>query len=82
MKLRHPVAQTIEQHHADDGMIAVEGVAGAAKVVITPVRFQQVVSFVVDAAVGDGRSVFVAFGCVIEYDIKPDFDAMGMTLLD
>ena len=47
-----------------------------------PVRRQQIIGAVVDAAEGDHRAVFIALGGVIEYDIQNDLDPVPVELPD
>ena len=77
-----PVAETIDDHAADDGMIGVKRVAAAAVVgVLGAASFEDVVGRVVDAAKGKGGTAVVALGGVIEDDVENDFNAGAMKCL-
>ena len=65
------------------GMIGVERVAAAGVVgVARPVRFEDVVGAVVQAAEAQRRPALVAFGGVIEHDVENDLDARPVQRLD
>src|SRR5512138_253838 len=70
------MAQTIEDHAADDGMIGVKRIAGAAIVRITrAVMFEDVVGAVVQSTEAERRAVVIAFRTMVEDDIKNDLDS-------
>ena len=73
--LRHPEAQAVENQFADDGMVAIDGVAAAGEVEVIAVRPEHVIKLIVQAAKGIGSAAVVAFAGVVEDDIENDFDA-------
>src|SRR5262249_56078779 len=70
----HPVAEAVDDHAANDRMIRVERIPGAAVVRVPgPVAFEDVVRPVVDAAEAQRRPALIAFGRVIEDDVVYHF---------
>ena len=70
------MAQTIEDHPADNGMIGVKRVAGAAVVRIArAVIFQDVVGAVVQSTEAERRAVVIAFGSMVEDHVQNDLDS-------
>ena len=83
MHLLDPVAKTVHDHAADDRMIGVERVPGAAEIGIPgAVRFEDVVGAVVHSAKTQGRPAMVAFRGVIEHHVENDLDAGAVQRLD
>ena len=81
--LLDPVAEAVDDHPADDRMIGVERVAGAAVVgVARAVVFEDVVGRVVESAEAQRRPAVVAFGGVVEDDVENDLDAGPVQRLD
>ena len=77
--LADPVAETVQNHPADNRVIGVESVAGAAVVgVAGSVRLQDVIGFVFNSAEAQPRPVLVAFGGVVEHDVQNHFQAGAM----
>ncbi len=72
----HPVAQAVHDHLVDDGVVAVEGVAAAAEVIVPAVRGEQVVDVVVKALKGEEGPLFVALGGVVEHHVQIDLNAL------
>ena len=71
-----PVAETVHDHPADDGMIGVERVSRAAVIgVARAILFEDVVGAVVQTAETQRRPAVVAFGGVIEDNVENDLDA-------
>ncbi len=82
MVFRGPVAQRIEHHIPHDRVIAVQGVARPAEVVVITFGGQDVIGHVIDAPEGDHRPVFVALGGVVEDHVQHDLDPVLVQLLD
>ena len=78
----HPVPQAMEDHLADDRVIAVHRVAAAGVVLVGAVVVEHVVDAVLQALEAERRAVLVAFGRVIEHDVENHFDAGGVQLAD
>ncbi len=78
-----PVAETIEDHPPNDGMIGVERVPGAAVVrVARAILFKDVVRRVVQSAEAERRAAMVPFGRVVEHDVENDLQARSVQRLD
>ena len=69
-----PVAEAGHDEVADDGMVAVDGVADAGEVEVPAAIVEEVVEFVVEAAEGVGAAAIVAFTRVVEDDVENDFE--------
>src|SRR4030095_1791672 len=83
MHLFNPIADAIQDHPANDGMIGIERVSSAAVVGIArPVLFQDVVSVVVESTKTEGWPKVIAFRCVIEDNVKDYLDPRSMQSLD
>ena len=81
--LLDPVAETVDDHAADDGMVGVERVAAAAVVGIArAVLLEDVVRAVVQPAEAQRRPGVVAFRGVVEHDVENDLDAGAVQRLD
>ena len=78
----HPVAQAVQNHLPDDGVVAVHGVAAAGEVVILPVGGEQIVDVVVKALEGEEGAFFVALGGVVEHHVQIDLDAPAVASLN
>ena len=78
----HPVAQAVEDHLADDRVVAVHRVAAAGVVAVRAVVVEHVVDAVLEALEAERGAGFVAFGRVVEHDVENDFDAGGVQLAD
>ena len=75
----HPVAQAVEDHLADDRVVAVDRVAAAGVVaVVLAAVLQHVVDAVLQALEAERRAVLVAFGRVVEDDVEDHLDAGGV----
>jgi len=71
MHLFHPIADAIQNHPANDGMIGVEGVSSTAIIGIArAVFFQDVISVVVESTKTESWYRLVAFRCMIENNVK------------
>ncbi len=71
-----PVAEHLEDEFADQGVVAVEGVAAAGEVgVETPVLFKDVVDGIVYPAEGNRRPGLVALGGMVEDNVEDDLNA-------
>lgn len=78
-----PVAKTVHDHPANDGMIGVERVPSATVVCIArPVLFEDVVRAVVQATEAQGGPTLVAFRRMIEDHVENHFDAGPMQRFD
>ncbi len=78
-----PVAETVDDQAADDRMIGVERVAGAAVIgVARPIFLKDVVGAVVQPTETQRRPGVVAFRGVVEDDVENDLDARPMQRLD
>ena len=84
MHLLDPVMQAVDDHSADDGMVGIEGIAGAADSWRRdrPCVFQDVVGPVFQAPEAQGRTLFVAFGGVVEDHVQDDLDPGPVQGLD
>src|SRR4029077_17334086 len=81
--LFHPIANAIQNHPANDGMIGIESVSCPAVVgVARAVLFQDVVSVVIESTKTDCDSGVVAFRCMIENNVKDYLDSRSMQSLD
>ena len=79
MHLANPIAQAIDNHPPNNGMIGVESVATAGVVgVLRKVLFQYVIGGVVKTAETQSRPVVTAFGSVVENDVENHFYARAM----
>ena len=77
-----PVAQAVHNHLVDHGVVAVEGVAAAAEVVVPPVRGEQVVDVVVKALEGEEGPLLIALGGVVEHHVQIDLDPPAVAVPD
>ena len=78
-----PVAETIEDHPANDWMIGVKRISGAAVIGIPrAVRFENIIRAVVQAAEAQRRAVVAAFRSVVEDHIENDLDPGAMQRFD
>lgn len=82
VRFHHPIAQTIDDIVADDGMVTVERVAAAREVAKPARAVQQVVDRVIQTAEVEGAAAITALGGVVEHDIENDFDTNPMQLAD
>src|SRR6185436_108108 len=83
MHLFYPIAEAVHDHPPDDRMIAVEGVSSAAVIGVTrAIVFKNVIGTVVQAPKTQGRSVVVAFGSVVEYDVENDLYTRSVKRFD
>jgi len=71
----HPVAETVEDHLADDRMVAVERVSAAAVVLVVPAAIEHVVDPVLQPLEAQRRPFFVALGRVVEDHVEDHLDA-------
>mmetsp|Transcript_30026 Transcript_30026/g.84734 ORF Transcript_30026/g.84734 Transcript_30026/m.84734 type:complete len:269 (+) Transcript_30026:1814-2620(+) len=79
--LRHPEAQAVHNEAPHHRVVAVEGVAAAAVVVVLPLRRQHVVHPVVQPPEGDGGAHLVALRGVVEHHVQDDLHAAAVGLL-
>ena len=77
-----PVAQAVQDHLLDYGMIAVQRIPAPAEIIIVPVRGEHIVDIVVKTFEGKARAQLIALGGVVEYDIQDHFDPVVMELFD
>ena len=82
MVVVHPMAQAVEDHLADDRVVAVDRVAAAGEVFVRAVVVQHVIDVVFEALEAERGARFVAFGRVVEDDVENHFDAGGVQLAD
>src|ERR1035437_7511440 len=79
MIIVNPMPETMEDHLADDRMVAVERVAAAGGVGIRPSAvFEHVIDAIFKALETEGRAGFVSFGRMIKNHVENDFDAGPM----
>ena len=72
----HPVPQAMEDHLADDRVIAVDRVAAAGVVLVVAAAVaQHVVDAVLQPLEAERRAELVAFAGVVEDDVENHFDA-------
>ncbi len=75
MHLLHPVAETVDDQPADDGMVGVERVAAAGVVGVPRVLpFEHVVGAVAEPAETDRRAALIALRGVVEHDVEDDLE--------
>ena len=53
-------------------MVAIEGIAAAAEIIILSIRRQQIVNIIVEALEREKRPSLVAFGGVVEHYVQID----------
>ena len=83
MHLRNPVPQAIENHVADDDLIGVQRVPGAAVVgVLRAIAIEDVVHLVREAAEAQGGSRGIPLGRVVVDDVEDHLDAGAVQRLD
>src|SRR5262249_19326921 len=71
-----PVTEAVQDHPADDRVIGVQRVSGAAKICVArAIRIENVVSIVVETTQTQCRSLMVTFRSVIEHYVENDFDS-------
>src|SRR5262245_6830116 len=76
MHLQDPVAEADQDHAANDRMVGIEGIAGAAIVrVASPILVQDVINRIIESAEAYSGAVLVPFCGVIENNIQDNFDA-------
>ena len=72
----NPIAETMENHLADDRVVAVEGIAAAGVVAIGAAAvLQHVVDAILQALETERGAIFVPLGRVVEHDVENHFDA-------
>ena len=76
MVFRHPVAQTVHDKAADLRMVAVEGIAAAAEVVVVSSGRLCVIDIAVYPLEGEKRAVPVSLCRVVEDHIQDHFDPL------
>ena len=81
MIIDHPVAQTFHNHVAHVGVVAVQRIAAPAEVIIMTVWRKHVIGLIVDAAIRDVGSLFVAFGGVVKHHVENHLNTVLMQLL-
>src|SRR5712691_11074676 len=75
--------EAIQNQAADDRLIGVQGVPGAAIICVTRlIRVEDVVRRIFEPAETEGRTLVIAFGRMVEYHIEDDLDAGAMQRLD
>ena len=79
----YPVAEAMEDHLADDGMVSVERVAAAGVVaIVLAAVLQHVVDAVLQPLVAQRRALLVAFSRVVEDHVQDHLDAGGVQRAD
>jgi len=77
--LLDPVAKTVHDHSANDGMISIQRISCTAVVsVARAVLFENVIGAVIDSPEANGWTIVVAFGRVIEDDVENDLDSRAV----
>src|SRR5689334_4489248 len=83
MHLFDPIAQTIDDHSANDRMIRVQRISRATIVrIVRPVVLQNVISVVVDSTKTESRATIITFCGVIEDHIQNYLDPRSVQSLD
>ena len=82
MIFRSPVAETVENEVSPHRMVAIEGVATATEIEVVPIGSEEIISFVVEPSEGNNRAGGIAFGGVVEDDIKDDLNPGRVEFLD
>src|SRR4029077_8029578 len=83
MHLLDPITEAVHNHPADDRIVRIECVAGAAVIrVVGTILFENVIGSVAQTAKTEGWPVLVAFGGVIEDNIENEFDTRAMERLN
>ena len=77
-----PVPQAFQDHLAHDGVVAVQGIAAAAEIIVIPVGRQHIIDLIVEALETEGRTLFVALCGMVEHNVKDDLDAVVVEGLD
>ena len=77
-----PVAQAFQDQLADDGVVAVQGIAAAAEIIVIAARREHIVHLVVEALEAEGGPLLVALGSVIEHHVQDHFYAVVVEGLD
>ncbi len=77
-----PVAQAFQDQLADDGVVAVQGIAAAAEIIVIAIWRQHIVNFVVEALEAEGRPLFVTLRGVVEHHVQDYLDAIIVQGLD
>ena len=77
MHFCYPVAQTVDDETANHGMVTVDGVSTARKilVVLLVLVFQNIIDGIVKTAEIQGESMLVSFCGVVEYNVQNNFDS-------
>ena len=73
--VRDPVAQAGEHEVADDGVVAVNGVAAAGEIEVGAGGPEEVVELVIEAPEGIGSASVVPLAGVVEDDVENHLDA-------
>src|SRR4029077_9296546 len=77
--LPNPIAETVHDHPADNGIVAVEGVAGAGVLgVAGAVRLKDVIEIVRQSTKAQGWPVLLTLGGVVEHHVENDLDTPSM----
>ena len=82
MHLADPIAQAVRDQRRTTGWLALSVLPVAVVGVMGAVRFEDVVSLVLEAAKTQRRTGLAAFGGVVEHNIEDHFDAGAMQRLD
>ena len=76
MHFGHPIAQTVQNEAAGDGVVGIKAVARAAVIrVVSSVFLQNVIGAVFETLEGEGGSFVVTLGRVVKHHIQNHFDA-------
>ena len=80
--VHRPVAQTLQNHLAHNGMVAVQCVSAAAEIEVGSVRHQHVVNLIVKSLEAEHRSLLVSLSRMVEHHVKNYFNSILMKRLD
>ncbi len=82
MVLGHPVPETVHDIADDHRVIAVEGIAAAAEIVVLSARGEHIVDAVVHALEAHEGTFAVSLRRVVEHDVQDDLDLALLEQLD
>ena len=83
MHLLDPITKAVHDHPADDGMIGVERISGAAVIGIArAIVIENIVSAVVQTTKTQRRPVMVTFRRVVEHNVEDHLDTCPVQRLD
>ena len=75
---RGPVPQTLQDHLMHNRMVAIQGIAAAAEIIIVPIRRKHIVDIIIKPFKGEARAMLVPFRRVIEHHVKNTLNAVFM----